>query len=70
MMDDVYLLDTYSTVFVWVGPEANEAEKKFSFEMALEYVQTCSQYDGRSLDTPVACTVAGFEPPMCMYSSP
>jgi hypothetical protein len=36
MMDDIYILDTHKTVFVWVGPESNEEEKQYSFEMALE----------------------------------
>eukprot|EP01127_Copromyxa_protea_P020841 TRINITY_DN7015_c0_g2_i3.p1 TRINITY_DN7015_c0_g2~~TRINITY_DN7015_c0_g2_i3.p1 ORF type:complete len:524 (-),score=118.82 TRINITY_DN7015_c0_g2_i3:32-1603(-) len=67
MMDDIYLLDTYNTVFVWVGPESNQDEKEGSFQMALEYVKTASKYDGRSLDTPVVCTLAGFEPPMFTY---
>jgi hypothetical protein len=35
--------------------------------MAVEYVKTASKYDGRSLDTPVVCTLPGFEPPMCMF---
>eukprot|EP01126_Amoeba_proteus_P067464 TRINITY_DN9974_c0_g1_i1.p1 TRINITY_DN9974_c0_g1~~TRINITY_DN9974_c0_g1_i1.p1 ORF type:complete len:347 (-),score=91.63 TRINITY_DN9974_c0_g1_i1:106-1146(-) len=67
MMDDIYLLDTVKTVFVWIGPQSNEEEKEGSFKMALEYVKTASKYDGRSLDTPVVCTLAGFEPPMFTY---
>jgi len=63
-LDDIFLLDTFHTVYVWVGPESNEEEKQLSFETALEYVSTCARFDGRDEDTPVVCTVAGYEPPM------
>jgi hypothetical protein len=63
-LDDIFLLDTYNTVYVWVGPESNDEEKQLSFETALEYVTSCARYDGRDEDTPVVCTVAGYEPPM------
>lgn len=33
MMDDTFMLDTYYTVYVWIGPESNEYEKKHSFEI-------------------------------------
>eukprot|EP01127_Copromyxa_protea_P007652 TRINITY_DN1754_c0_g1_i4.p1 TRINITY_DN1754_c0_g1~~TRINITY_DN1754_c0_g1_i4.p1 ORF type:complete len:1145 (-),score=304.34 TRINITY_DN1754_c0_g1_i4:301-3735(-) len=64
MMDDIFLLDTYSTVFCWIGPEANEEERKASFELAVEYVNTAQKYDNRDPDTPIICTLAGYEPPM------
>lgn len=65
-MDDIYILDTFKTVFVWVGPESNEEEKQCSFEMALAYVKEASKLDGRSIDTPVVSTIAGFEPKTCI----
>lgn len=63
-LDDIFILDTFTTVFVWVGPESNDEEKQKSFETALEYVYACSLVDGRDTETPVVCTAAGFEPPM------
>lgn len=69
-LDDIFLLDTFHTVYVWVGPESNEEEKQLSFETALEYVSTCARFDGRDEDTPVVCTVAGYEPPMCTFFQP
>jgi len=28
MLDDVFILDIFSTIFVWIGPESNDLEKK------------------------------------------
>jgi hypothetical protein len=64
MMDDIFMLDTFSTVYIWIGPDSNEIEKKKSFEMALEYVKESSEHDGRDPDTPVSVTYSGFEPQM------
>ena len=33
MMDDIFMLDTFNTVYIWIGPESNEEEKKNAFEM-------------------------------------
>jgi len=60
--DDVFLLDSYNQVFVWVGDRSNEIEKALSFETAIKYVQEVN--DGRSLDTPIIKVHAGHEPPM------
>uniref|UniRef100_A0A6B2KY72 HP domain-containing protein n=1 Tax=Arcella intermedia TaxID=1963864 RepID=A0A6B2KY72_9EUKA len=64
LMDDVFLLDVYSSVMVWVGPESNEEEKLKSFEMALDYVRQASQIDGRDPECSVIRILAGAEPPM------
>jgi len=64
MMDDIFMLDAFSTVFIWIGPDSNEIEKKNSFEMAVEYVREASEHDGRDPDTPISVTYAGFEPQM------
>lgn len=60
--DDVFLLDSYNQVFVWVGDRSNEVEKALSFETAIKYVQEVN--DGRSLDTPIIKVTAGHEPLM------
>eukprot|EP00752_Nemacystus_decipiens_P014256 g12677.t1 len=60
--DDVMLLDTVTSVFVWVGPQANETERRESMNVAQEYINTAS--DGRSPDTPVLQVAAGNEPPL------
>jgi len=64
LMDDVFLLDVYSCVMVWVGPESNVEEKLKSFEMALEYVQQASKIDGRDPECSVIRVLAGAEPPV------
>jgi len=65
MMDDIFMLDTFNTVYIWIGPDSNETEKKKSFEMAVEYVKEASAHDGRDPDsTPISVTYAGFEPQM------
>ncbi len=73
--NDVFLLDAYNEVYVWVGDKSNAQEKKMSLDAALEYVKNAT--DGRSpgrfrnapyeliqLDTPVIKVSAGAEPPM------
>jgi len=60
--DDVFLLDSYNQVFVWVGDRSNEIEKALSFETAIKYVQEVN--DGRSIDTPIIKVHAGHEPNM------
>lgn len=60
--EDVFLLDTFQEVYIWVGGEANATEKTEAFEAALQYVKNAP--DGRSPDTPVYKIDAGKEPPM------
>ena len=56
------LLDTFTAVYVWIGTEANETEKKMSFDVATKYIQSAE--DGRDKDCPVITIQAGSEPPM------
>jgi len=60
--DDVYILDTFNEVYVWVGSGSNDVEKKAALETALVYVANAP--DGRSKDTPVYRINAGSEPPL------
>jgi len=59
--DDVFLLDTFNEVFVWVGAGSNEIERKAALETAIQYVEQSE--DGRSKDTPIYRLNSGFEPP-------
>lgn len=61
VMDDVMMLDTYTEVFLWVGPQALPEEKDGAMKAALDYIKKVD--DGRDLDTPVYRITAGFEPP-------
>ncbi|XP_068051650.1 villin-1 [Anomalospiza imberbis] len=58
---DVYLLDTWEQVFLWLGKGANESEKEAAAVMAQEYLR--SHPSGRDLDTPIIVVKQGYEPP-------
>ncbi|XP_059823538.1 villin-1 [Hypanus sabinus] len=59
--DDVMLLDTWDQIFLWIGNEANETEKKNSITLAQEYLST--HPSNRDLGTPILIIKQGFEPP-------
>ncbi|NWX33811.1 VILI protein, partial [Notiomystis cincta] len=59
--NDVYLLDTWDQVFLWIGKGANETEKEAAAVMAQEYLR--SHPSGRDLDTPIIVVKQGYEPP-------
>ncbi|NXU18049.1 VILI protein, partial [Pardalotus punctatus] len=59
--NDVYLLDTWDQVFLWIGKGANESEKEAAAVMAQEYLR--SHPSGRDLDTPIIVVKQGYEPP-------
>uniref|UniRef100_A0A8D0GKU7 Advillin n=1 Tax=Sphenodon punctatus TaxID=8508 RepID=A0A8D0GKU7_SPHPU len=58
---DVMLLDTWDQVFLWIGRDANETEKKEALATAQEYLHT--HPSGRETDTPILIVKQGFEPP-------
>ncbi|XP_019513203.1 PREDICTED: advillin isoform X1 [Hipposideros armiger] len=58
---DVMLLDTWDQVFLWIGAEANAAEKENALATAQEYLHT--HPSGRDADTPILIIKQGFEPP-------
>ncbi|NXQ35456.1 VILI protein, partial [Alaudala cheleensis] len=58
---DVYLLDAWDQVFLWIGKDANESEKEAAAVMAQEYLR--SHPSGRDLDTPIIVVKQGYEPP-------
>lgn len=58
---DVMLLDTWDQVFLWVGAQANDTEKKESITTCQEYLRT---HPGmRDPETPIVLIKQGFEPP-------
>jgi hypothetical protein len=60
--DDVFLLDTFTQVFVWVGNGSTEEEKAKSSELSQKYIAQAN--DGRDLDCPVVMVNSGSEPLM------
>ncbi|XP_047439510.1 advillin [Mugil cephalus] len=59
--DDVMLLDTWDQVFLWIGKEANEVERKEAVATSQEYLRT--HPGNRDPDTPIVLIKQGFEPP-------
>lgn len=60
--EDVFLLDTYTQVFVWIGSQSSEEEKKKAVEFAGRFIAEAD--DGRDHDIPVIRVAAGQEPSM------
>ena len=60
--DDVMLLDVASEVFLWIGENASENEKRESLVLAQRYIATMAETDGRDVDTPITTVPAGAEP--------
>jgi hypothetical protein len=56
--DDIFILDTYTNIFVWIGDEANEQEKTKSEESAKAYISA----KGYSGDTAITMIKSGKEP--------
>jgi hypothetical protein len=59
--DSVVILDAGTEVFIWIGHDARQDDKKHAMQVALDYVSNAP--DGRSADTPVFAVSAGSEPP-------
>ncbi|TYZ59913.1 hypothetical protein PybrP1_006896 [[Pythium] brassicae (nom. inval.)] len=62
-VDDVFLLDTYTSLYIWIGDGANEAEKREAVQLADEYL-SLAKSDGREDGTPVISVHCRNEPPM------
>ncbi|KAM5180596.1 advillin [Mantella aurantiaca] len=58
---DVMLLDTWDQIFLWIGVEANDIEKKEAPVTAVEYLRTHPSC--RDPETPILLIKQGFEPP-------
>ncbi|TMS01608.1 Gelsolin [Larimichthys crocea] len=59
--DDVMVLDTWDQVFVWIGKEALEEEKKEAVSSAVRYIE--SDPADRDSGTSIVMVKQGFEPP-------
>ncbi|XP_035243065.1 advillin [Anguilla anguilla] len=59
--DDVMLLDTWDQVFLWIGNEAREEERKEAVATSQEYLRT--HPGSRDPDTSIIVVKQGFEPP-------
>ncbi|XP_015272840.1 PREDICTED: advillin [Gekko japonicus] len=57
---DVMLLDTWDQIFLWIGKESNQVERKEALPTAQEYLKT--HPSGRDVDTPILIVKQGFEP--------
>ncbi|XP_052812817.1 advillin-like isoform X2 [Mya arenaria] len=59
--DDCMILDVWDGVYVWIGANAREEEKKEAERLAMEYITTDPA--DRDPDTPVFRVKQGYEPP-------
>ncbi|TDH65534.1 hypothetical protein CCR75_007456 [Bremia lactucae] len=60
-VDDVFLLDTYTTLYVWIGSGANESERREAMTLAQKYL-TLVKSDGRDAGTPIMAVHCNSEP--------
>ena len=60
--EDVYLLDTYCQLFIWIGTGATEEEKRKAQDVAKKFITDAT--DDRDPDMPIIEVAAGSEPPM------
>lgn len=60
--EDVYLLDTFTQLFVWIGGKSTQQEKDKAMEFAASYAVDAD--DGRDPELPIIRVTAGEEPPM------
>eukprot|EP00321_Phaeocystis_globosa_P006172 CAMPEP_0118831002 /NCGR_PEP_ID=MMETSP1162-20130426/28845_1 /TAXON_ID=33656 /ORGANISM="Phaeocystis Sp, Strain CCMP2710" /LENGTH=846 /DNA_ID=CAMNT_0006762377 /DNA_START=39 /DNA_END=2579 /DNA_ORIENTATION=+ len=58
--DDVFLLDVFTNLYVWIGSEANETEKSMALTTAAEYAKA----NGYSEDVSTVIVHSGSEPGM------
>eukprot|EP01128_Nolandella_sp_AFSM9_P008757 TRINITY_DN5432_c0_g1_i1.p1 TRINITY_DN5432_c0_g1~~TRINITY_DN5432_c0_g1_i1.p1 ORF type:complete len:861 (-),score=202.42 TRINITY_DN5432_c0_g1_i1:162-2720(-) len=58
--DDAMIVDAHHELFVWLGSNATDNERKQAQEIAAEYVKKAD--DGRDTDGPIYVVNAGYEP--------
>ncbi|KAM4687603.1 scinderin-like [Discoglossus pictus] len=59
--DDVMMLDAWEQIFLWIGKDSNDVEKRESLISAKKYLET--DPSGRDKDIPVVIVKQGYEPP-------
>jgi len=61
--DDVFILECFAEVYVWVGIGANDREKQLSMQTAVDYVKYAASVDGRDpTSTPIYLVSPEKEP--------
>jgi len=60
--EDVFLLDVFTQLFVWVGTQSSQEEKDKAFAAAHRFIAEAN--DGRDPDMPIITVQAGAEPLM------
>lgn len=60
--DDCMMLDTYTSLFMWVGSSSNTEEQELGLELCVKYIKYSQ--DGRDPESPIVVIRAGSEPPM------
>ncbi len=58
----MFLLDTYTQLFVWIGSQSTEEEKSKASDFAAQYIREVD--DGRDANIPIIRINAGQEPAM------
>ncbi|KAE9023440.1 Villin-1 [Phytophthora rubi] len=61
--DDVFILDTYTSLYVWIGAGANEPERREAMALAEKYLAVAKS-DGRGEGTPIVAVHCNEEPLM------
>ncbi|RMX63734.1 hypothetical protein DD238_006349 [Peronospora effusa] len=61
--DDVFILDTFTTLYVWIGAGANESERREAMSLAEKYLAVV-QSDGRGKGTSIVAVHCNSEPLM------
>jgi hypothetical protein len=61
--DDVMILDTYTQVFIWIGSNATEEEKRESAAAAVKYIDAAND-ERSSAEVPIVTVQSGEEPLM------
>uniref|UniRef100_A0A8C5N0B0 Macrophage-capping protein n=1 Tax=Leptobrachium leishanense TaxID=445787 RepID=A0A8C5N0B0_9ANUR len=59
--DDVMMLDAWEQVFLWIGKDSNDREKRESQTAAQKYLKT--DPSGRDKGIPITTVKQGYEPP-------
>lgn len=59
--EDIMMLDVGKSIFLWIGRESNEEERRLTLTMSADYLNT--DPSGRDVDIPVISVKQGCEPP-------
>eukprot|EP01116_Phalansterium_solitarium_P018985 TRINITY_DN517_c0_g1_i8.p1 TRINITY_DN517_c0_g1~~TRINITY_DN517_c0_g1_i8.p1 ORF type:complete len:649 (+),score=120.52 TRINITY_DN517_c0_g1_i8:863-2809(+) len=63
LAEDVFMLDAYDDIYVWIGKLADDKEKSMSYELAVDFARKAPDgRDGSKLATRVWVVLQGHEP--------